>query len=63
MSSENEWLETPSSRWDFATRTANAETPGNGDCDVGYEAALPGLQALFADAAELRSRAPRADDH
>ncbi|MFN6994039.1 MAG: hypothetical protein ACK4PH_07535 [Aquincola tertiaricarbonis] len=26
------------------------------DLDVGYEAALPGLQALYADAAEARER-------
>ncbi|MEF7615011.1 hypothetical protein V4F39_13905 [Aquincola sp. MAHUQ-54] len=56
MSSEQDWMESSGRRWDFssAASAAPAETPSADDYDVGYEAALPGLQSLLADAAEAR---------
>lgn len=55
MASEQVWMEASGQRWDFSPGVVAEETPMH-DVDLGYEAALPGLQALYADAAEARHR-------
>jgi hypothetical protein len=62
MSSETDWTETRGKCWDFAPPATDADSPADTGMDVGYEAALPGLQALYADAAELQRREPRSDE-
>lgn len=56
MSSEQDWIEASGRRWDFSPEPVVADDVPPSDPDVGYEAALPGLQALYADAAEARER-------
>lgn len=55
MASEQFWMESSGQRWDFSP-AAVAEDASGPDMDLGYEAALPGLQALYADAAEAQHR-------
>lgn len=55
MSSEQVWMEASGQRWDFSPAVI-AEEASTPDMDLGYEAALPGLQALYADASEARHR-------
>ena len=62
MSSEQVWMETSAQRWDFSPAVV-AEESSMHDVDLGYEAALPGLQALYADAAEARPRIAEPGDH
>lgn len=59
MSSEQDWIEASGRRWDFSPAPVVADDVPASDLDVGYEAALPGLQALYADAAEARERIQR----
>lgn len=56
MSSEQDWIEASGRRWDFTPAVVATDEVPVDDYDVGYEAALPGLQALYADAAEARLR-------
>tara|TARA_B100001105_G_C22331332_1_gene417056 strand:+ start:362 stop:529 length:168 start_codon:yes stop_codon:yes gene_type:complete len=55
-------METSAQRWDFSPAVV-AEESSTHDVDLGYEAALPGLQALYADAAEARPRIAEPGDH
>lgn len=54
MASELDWMEANGRRWDFSASASSQEESPAADADVGYEAALPGLQALYADASEAR---------
>lgn len=61
MSSEMQRNEINARQWD-ASFGAPVVAPSSEDFDLGYEAALPGLQALYADAAEAKARAASAPE-
>ncbi len=62
MAIEMQRIEDTGHQWD-ASLGAPIETRSSEDFDLGYEAALPGVQAMYADAAEAKARAASSTDH
>jgi hypothetical protein len=61
MDSDSDWMQGGARRWGFGPTvpsTSIEDTNVSESLDVGYEAALPGLQALWADATKARQTQP-----